>query len=225
VVNDFRLAVRLLGKERGFTAAAIVVLGLGIAVTNTAFTLVNGVLLRDLPFADPDRVVDLGDASYLEVQDWRAAARTLEDIAAVREQAMNVSDDDMPAERVRGAYVSGHAFALLGRRPLLGRDLRPDDSRVGAPSVVILGHNLWRTRYRSEPAILGRTIRFNGAPSTVIGVMPDGFEFPLNARLWQPLAALPSGMRDDRSARLLDGFGRLRGDASRERSGGSYPPF
>jgi predicted permease len=84
--------------------------------------------------------------------------------------------------------------------------------------VVILGHILWRTRYRSEPAILGRTIRVNGAPSTVIGVMPDGFEFPLNARLWQPLAALPSGMRDDRSARLLDGFGRLRGDASPERA-------
>jgi putative ABC transport system permease protein len=218
VLNDFRLATRLLGKDRGFTAAAIVVLGLGIAVTNTAFTLVNGVLLRDLPFADPDRVVDLGDASYLEVQDWRAAARTFEDIAGAREQAMNVSDAEIPAERIRGAYVSAHAFALLGRGPAVGRAFRPQDDRVGAPSVVILGHVVWRTRYRSDPGIIGRTIRVNGAPSTVIGVMPDGFEFPMNARLWQPLAALPSGMRDDRSARLLDGFGRLRADVSAERA-------
>src|SRR5919106_359155 len=128
MLNDLRIGARLLIKDRGFTIAAVLVLGLGIA--------------------------------------------------GVREESMNVSDERIAAERSRGAYVSAHAFALLGRQPLIGRDFRPDDERVGAASVVILGHTLWRTRYRSDAGIVGRTIRVNGMSSTVIGVMPDAFEFP-----------------------------------------------
>jgi predicted permease len=218
VLSDLRLAARLLAKDRGFTFAAVLVLALGITVTNTAFTLVNGALLRDMPFEDPDRVVQLGDASYLELKDWDAAARTFERIAAALEQPMNVSDGDIAAGRYRGAYVSAHAFALLGRRPLLGRDFQPDDERVGAPSVVILGHALWRTRYQSDPGIVGRTIRVNGLPAAVIGVMPEAFEFPMNAALWQPMSALRADLRDNRSARVVDGVGRLRPGISRSQA-------
>ena len=95
-MNDLRLAARLLVKDRVFTAAAVLVLGLGIAATNTAFTLVNGVLLRDMPFDDPDRIVELGDASYPELRDWHAAANTFDGIAAAWEQPMNVSDEPPP---------------------------------------------------------------------------------------------------------------------------------
>jgi putative ABC transport system permease protein len=217
-MNDLRLAARLLVKDRVFTAAAVLVLGLGIAATSTAFTLVNGVLLRDMPFDDPDRIVELGDASYPELRDWHAAARTFAGIAAAWEQPMNVSDEAFAAERFRGAYVSAHAFALIGRRPILGRDFRMDDERVGAPSVVLLGHALWRSRYRSDAAIVGRTIRVNGVPAEVIGVMPEAFEFPTNAKLWQPMTAMRADFRDNRSARVVDGFGRLRTGVSREQS-------
>jgi predicted permease len=218
MLSDLRLAARLLVKERGFTVAAVVVLACGIAVTNTAFTLVNGVLLRDMPFVDPDRVVELGDASYRELQDWHAAAGTFEGIAGALEQPVNVSEDSIAAERQRGAYVSAHAFTLLGARPILGRPFRAADDRADAVPVVILGHTLWRTRYRSSADVLGRTIRVNGVPSTVVGVMPEGFEFPMNARLWQPLAAMPADLRDNRSARVIDAFGRLRTGTSRQQA-------
>ena len=218
MIDDVRLAVRLLLKDRVFTLAAVAVLGLGLAATNTAFTLVNGALLRDMPFDDPDRVVELGDASYLELQDWHAAARTFEGIGGAWEQPMNVWDAERPAERFRGAYVSAHAFTLLGLRPLFGRDFEANDDRVGAPSVVILGHTVWRTRYRSNPAVVGQVIRVNGLPSTVIGVMPEGFEFPMNAKLWQPLASMRADFRDNRGARLVDGFGRLRGNVTTEQA-------
>jgi putative ABC transport system permease protein len=218
VLNDLRVGARLLVKDRAFTIAAVLVLGLGIAATNTAFTLANGALLRDMPFEDPERVVELGDASYLELRDWHATARAFEGIAGVREESTNVSDEQIAAEHTRGAYVSAHAFALLGRQPVIGRDFRPDDERVGAASVVILGHTLWRTRYRSDAGIVGRTIRINGRPSTVIGVMPEGFEFPINAKLWQPLTSMAADVRDNRSVRFIDGFGRLRPGVSRQQA-------
>src|SRR5687768_9239787 len=165
------------------------VLTLGITSTNTAFSLVNGALLRDMPFEEPDRVVELGNVSYLELKDWQVAARTFEGIAGMREQSMNVSDDQVAAERLRGAYVSAHSFGLLGRRPTIGRDFRSDDERVGAQPVVVLGQTLWRLRYRSDPTIVGRTIRVDGVAAMVIGVMPEAFEFPMNAKLWLPLTS------------------------------------
>jgi predicted permease len=208
--SDVRLAVRLLWKDRGFTMAAVVVLALGIAATNTVFTLVNGVLLRDLPFDEPDRIVQLGNVSYPDFYDWRAAARSFEGIGLTDERTVNIADDDTAAERFRGAYVSSNSFALLRVRPMLGRDFRADEDRVGAVPVVILGHHVWRTLYQSDAGIVGRTVRVNGTPSEVIGVMPEGFEFPLNSRLWQPVAQLPEAERNNRQARFLDAFGRLR---------------
>jgi putative ABC transport system permease protein len=210
MLSDIRIGVRMLLKDRGFTAAAVVTLALGIAATSTVFTLVNGLLLRDMPFADPKQLVEMTEVSYLDLRDWQAAARTFEGIAGVDQRAMNISDADYPAERVLGSYISANALTVLGRRPALGREFRADDDRDGAAPVVILSHDLWRARYRSDPAALGRTIRVNGTPSTIVGVMPDGFQFPMNARLWQPLAAMPAEWRSARDRRPLDSFGRLR---------------
>src|SRR5688572_7698934 len=126
---------------------------------------------------------------------------------------MNVADDAVPAERSRGAFLSAHAFRLLGARPVLGRDFDASDEVVGAASVAILSHTLWRGRYRADGGVIGRTIRINGAAATVVGVMPEGFEFPTNARLWQPLSQLPADLRDDRRARFA-AFARLAPEAT-----------
>jgi predicted permease len=216
--NDIRLGIRLLVKDRWFAAAAVLVLALGIAATNTAFTIVNGVLLRSMPFDDPGRIVQVGDASYAELQDWRTRTRTLAGVAGMWEQPMNVSDDTNAAERFRGAYVSFDAFRLVGRQPVLGRDFAADDERVGAAPVVLLSHTLWRTRYRSDPDIVGRPMRINGASAVVIGVMPQGFEFPLNAKLWQPLTLVQEDLRNNRSARTLRGVGRLRAGVTEDQA-------
>ena len=207
--QDFRFAARLLLKDRWFTLAAVFTLALGIGASNTVFTMVNGVFFRDMPFEAPDRVVEFGNVSYLDLPDLRAA-RTFEGVGAVDERTMSVSEEGIVAERYRGAYISSNGFALIGRRPILGRDFREEDERVGATPVVLLGYDVWRTRYRSDPGVLGRTVRINGLPSTVIGVMPQVFAFPQTAQLWQPLALDRPEFLTDRHALVLRGFGRLR---------------
>jgi putative ABC transport system permease protein len=220
--QDVRYAARILRKRPGFAAAIVLTLGLGIAANTTVFTIVNGALLRELPFEGADRIVSLGvrnlgnaqsqgsGLSYADFQDWRTAQRTFEGIGAAAEDGVDVSDNDRPAVRVRGAYVSWDTFALIRQRPALGREFSEADDRPGAAPVVILGEAVWRTRYLSDPRILGSTIRVDGVPSTIIGVMPQGFGFPLRAEIWVPLIALPEDARMSRSDRLLEGVGRLR---------------
>ena len=143
----------------------------------------------------------ISSASYPDVRDWNQMARTFEGIAGADERTMNLSDEAHPAERFRGAFVSANAFGLIGQRPLLGRDFRAEDDREGAAPVVMLGHAVWQRRYQGDPAIVGRTIRVNGVPSTVIGVMPEEFGFP--QRLQRVAAAGAAAARDahDRGAR------------------------
>ena len=121
-------------------------------------------------------------------------------IAAFNEQAMILSEPGPAPERLRGAFISAHTFGLIGARPALGRDFRAEDDREGATPVVILGHDVWRNRYQSDPMVIGRSIRVNGVAATVIGVMPDGFLFPLRAFAWQPLSALDTATKSDRTA-------------------------
>jgi predicted permease len=220
LVRDLRFGVRMLTKDRWVTLAAVGALAIGIAANNTVFTIVNAILLRDLPFDKPDRIVAIGTragnvrtltagVSYADFQDWRAAVQTFEGLGATRETTMNVGEDRVAPERFIGSYISANAFGLVGQRPILGRDFVPDDDRRGAIPVVMLGHSLWRNRYGSDPDVLGRTIRVNGVSSVVIGVMPDGFSFPTRSRLWQPLALLTDRMLASRDARDLSAFGRL----------------
>ena len=218
LLQDVRFAIRLLVKDRWFTAVAVVALALGIGVNATVFTFVNAVLIRGLPFHDPDRILVVGSrdarsrdrgVSYPDFEDWRAATRTFSGLAAYSGETMNISDEGRPPERFQGPYISANAFTLIGQQALLGRDFRPDDDRLGAAAVVILGHSVWRDRYGSDPSVLGRTIKVDEVPATVIGVMPEGFKFPNNAGLWIPLAQLPRLTEQTRDARTLDVFGRL----------------
>jgi putative ABC transport system permease protein len=215
--GDLRSAVRLLTRDRGFTAVAALTLALGIGANATLFTIVNG-MGRGPRLDDPDRVVSLGSqdatghelgVSYLDFADWRRSSSSFAGVAAYRGGSMNVSDPGMAADRLSGAYISAATFHLVGERPMLGRDFIADDDRPGAASVAIIAGAVWKTRYGGDPAIIGRTITVNGERATVVGVMRDGFRFPLVHDIWRPLAAAPNVATERRDVRTLQVFGRL----------------
>lgn len=220
--NDVRLAARLLLKDKWFTLAASAALALGIAANNTVFTLVNGVFLREMPFDAPDRIVTvgtrnsarpsdgLGGVSFPDVREWQEGTRTFDGIAAFAEDGFTLSDEGRAPERFRAAFITANAFELIGARPIVGRNFRPDDDREGAAPVVMLGYDVWRNRYQSNPDVVGGMIRVNGVPSTVIGVMGEGFLFPQRAFVWAPFLALDDDTKSDRGARNLGAFGRLK---------------
>jgi len=227
LLQDLRFAVRLLIKDRWFTAVAVIALALGIGVNATVFTFVNAVLIRGLPFNDPDRILVVGTrdargrdrgASYPDFEDWRAATRTFAGLSAYSSQTMNVSDEGRTPERFQGPYLSANTFTLIGQQPLLGRDFLPEDDRPGAAAVVMLGNGVWKNRYGSDPSVLGRTIKVNEVPATVIGVMPEGFKFPQEADLWMPLAQMSRLLEQKRDARNIDVFGRLAGTVTQRQA-------
>jgi putative ABC transport system permease protein len=226
LLQDLRFAARLLVKDRWFTCVATLALALGIGVNATVFTFVNAVLIRGLPFDDPDRIMSIGtrDArdrdrglSYLDFEDWQAA-RSFSTLCVFNGVTMNVSDEGRAPEQYNGPYISASAFRMIGQKPSLGRDFLPEDDRQGAESVVLLGNGIWKTRYGADPAIVGRSIKINGVPANVIGVMPDGLKFPLNADLWLPLAQMPNLQTQKRDVRSLQAFGRLAPGVTLEQS-------
>lgn len=223
-VQDLRFAARLLAKERWFTLSAVVALALGIGVNMSVFTIVNGMNLRALPVERPDQIMQLSSqelrgrgrgmgASYADFRDWQTATHTFSGLAAYTGATMNVGDDARPADRLGGWFISANGFSLLRVRPLLGRDFAVYDDRPGAAPVAILAHGVWNERYGGDPSIVGRVIRVNGTPTTVIGVMPQGFGFPELADMWQPMGLLPGLTSQPRDQRRLGVFGRLRDEA------------
>ena len=224
--QDVRFAARLLVKDKWFTLVATLALAFGIGVNATVFTLVNAVLLRGLPVPESERVLIVGSyerprnrdmgVSYLDYQDWSRATRTFTSLAAYTGATMNLSDEGRAPERYSGNYISAHAFKLLQQPPALGRDFLPEEDRPGASAVAILGNGVWKNRYGSDPGVIGRTVRINDIPAVIIGVMPEGFKFPENADLWQPLSQFAPLQTQKRDVRSVEVFGRLAPDASRE---------
>lgn len=219
VLQDVRFAVRLLVKDRWFTAAAAVALALGIGVNNTVFTLMNAVLLRGLPFDDPDRVISIRvadardrwvGASQPDFLDWRDRLRSFSALTLVRTATVNVSDEALAPEPVDASYNSANLFHVIGQHPILGRDFSPRDDQPGADPVVILGGALWKNRYGSDPRAIGRRIRVDGSSATVIGVMAPEMRFPYNNDFWMPLSMLPPELaRSPRGVRGFEVLGRL----------------
>lgn len=214
---NLKYAFRMLVKDPWFTFVAVLALGLGIGVNSTVFTFVNAVLLRGLPFANAEQIVHVSarntaegnglGVSYPDYRDWRAQARTFASLAAYQPTTMNISESGHPPERASGVRVSANAFGIIGERPITGRDFRDTEDRKGAESVVLLGHGLWKTRYGSNPNVIGRSIRVNEIPTTIVGVMAEGMKFPNNADLWIPL--VPDTEMERRDMRSLNLFGRL----------------
>ena len=226
MLQDLRFAVRMLAKDRWFTLVAVLALGLGIGVNTTVFTFVNAVLLRGLPYDDSDRIVIVttrnknqsqpGVASYQDLEDWRAQARSFSALSCFQQTSMNVTDSGHPPERTSGARVCANAFGLLGQPMRLGRDFRPEEDKKGAEPVAIIGYGVWTTRYGSDPNVIGKVINVNQIPTTIVGVMPEGVRFPSNADMWQPL--VPDENAQRRSARNMTVFARLAPGVSLERA-------
>jgi predicted permease len=217
VAQDARFAVRLLVKDPWFALVVVVVLGIGIALTNAMFTMLNAALFRGLPIDDA-RIVALSTRDALgresgvslpDFRDWQEATHAFAGTAAYFDIAMNVSDADRAPELFSGPYISADVFRLLRITPILGRDFQPEDDRAGAPGTVILGYSLWKNRYGGNPAVIGRTILVNDRPSVVIGVMPQGFKFPFQSDLWMPLGSQFGATTPPRNARTHAAFGRL----------------
>src|SRR5215510_8302423 len=181
LLRDVRYAARLLIKDRWFTLMAVVVLGLGIGANNAVFTIVNAVLIRNLPLPKPEQIMWIGtrDAqgrdfgvSLRDFEDWRSASRTFSGMSFIFNGAFNVGNEGLVPEAVPGAYVSSNLFKILGVSPILGRDFTPAEDTPGTPLIVLISDTLWRQRYGGDPAIVGRTIRIIDSPGTIIGVMP-----------------------------------------------------
>jgi putative ABC transport system permease protein len=224
LIHDLRFALRMLWKDRGFTAAAAAALALGIAVNTAVFTFVNAVLIRGLPFPEADRILHLDSqnllrnqesigVSYLDWQDWRRSVSTFEALGAWTGGSMTLSEPDRLPERLSGTLVSANTFRLLRQQPLVGRDFASDEDRPGSQPVAIIAYHVWQDRYGGDSKVLGRVIRINEVPTTIIGVMPEGMRFPVEANLWQPL--VPGSADERRNQRRLNVFGRLKPGASR----------
>jgi len=217
LLQDIRYALRNLSRSKGFATVAILCLGFGVGLNATIFSLVDGVLLKPYPYPDPERILVVGEQrqnadqaglSYLDMRDWKEANSVFTTIAAVSGRSMTIADKSGEPERYLGAGVSWDLFPMLGTHPIRGRDFTPDEDREGGADVVLLGYDIWMHRYASAEDIVGRTILVNSKPHVVVGVMPQGFAFPNNQKLWVPLVPLVA--KDQRNFRGLFAFGRLK---------------
>jgi putative ABC transport system permease protein len=220
--QDLRFAGRTLGKSPGFTAVAVLTLALGIGGATAIFSVADAVVLRPLPFADPDRIVVLWqrdfrrdqpfvEISYPAFRAWREQSRSFEELAAMPSVDIGwVLTGRGEPERVEGRWVTAGFFDVLGVRPALGRPLLPDDDRPGAPPVVVLSDALWRVRFGADPGIIGESLTLDGAPYTVVGVMPPDFAYPLRAQLWTPLGSSVGGLLENAGVWWMIAVGRLR---------------
>ena len=197
--NDVRYGVRMILKRPGTSAIAIVALGLGIGLTTVMFSIVEGVMLRGLPFEGGDRIMSLSRDNLLRPEqkasvpvddflDWQARQQSFEGLAAYTNDSVILSGDAGFSERYDGERVSPNTMSLLHVRPVIGRDFVDADTAPGAPAVLLLGHGLWMSRYGGDPAVVGRTLQADGTPAIIIGVMPEKFAFPSEAELWRPLS-------------------------------------
>jgi putative ABC transport system permease protein len=237
LVQDVRFGLRMLIKQPGVTLFASFTLALGIGASSSIFSVINGVLLKPFPFAEPERLVVLWERSLSQgmprmvvsppnFADWRAQQSVFEDMAAYRQQDFNLLGGGDP-ERVRGLRVSATMFSMLGVQPELGRDFQPDEDQPGKPSVVIISHGFWQRRFGASSDVIGQPINLGSEKATIIGVMPREFDFPppitfrgearpVTVELWTQLRY---GLElDQRGSHNLFVLARLKDGVSRERA-------
>ncbi|HEX8764481.1 MAG TPA: ABC transporter permease, partial [Candidatus Acidoferrum sp.] len=228
--QDLRYGVRMLAKNPGFTAVAILTLALGIGANTAMFSYLNAWLIKPLPYPQADRlfVFESHDkkrgwtaesitstASFLDFQKQNTS---FEQTVGWTSWNFNLTGDGNPA-LVEGGRVSWNYFDVLGAKPLLGRTFTEDEDASGAPHVAILSQGLWQSRYAGDPKIIGRNIKIEGEAYAVVGVVPGSFQFPLMgiANLWTPLA-LTDKDRADRGGSWFSAFGRLKPGVTAEQA-------
>ncbi len=216
--RDLRFAYRTLAKSPGFTAVTVLTLALGIGTNTAIFSVVNGVLLRPLPYPDPGRLVTVyetgrdltrGSVSYPNFLDWRREGRSFTDMAAYRSNDVILTGSGEP-EHLLGEHVSAGFFSALGTSPYLGRTFSPQEDQKGAEEVVILTYGLWKRSFGADPHILGKTLTLSGKGSTVVGVLRADFRFRDPAELYIPLGQWNEpGLYDREVHPGLHGIARL----------------
>jgi predicted permease len=220
-MNDVANAFRQLRQAPGFTAAAVLTLALGIGANTTMFSVVDAVLLRALPYDEPGRLVMAFEAgkpgqrnsvSAGVFRDWARSATAFEGLAAIADTAMNLTGGGEP-ERITGLRMSPGGLALLRARPLLGRVFATDEDQPGKDRVVVLAEGLWRRRFGGDPALVGREVRLNGEPYTVVGVLPRGFLPTAEPEFVVPLV-FAADQLEQRGSHWLSVLGRLEPDAT-----------
>ena len=213
-LQDIRYSLRTLRKSPGFAAVAIITLALGIGANTAIFSVVNAVLLRALPYADPDRLVVMARGEHTgqnsaNILDWKRDNHVFENMGAAEAWTPNLTGVDKP-EAVEGLHVTSDIFPVLGVRPILGRTFTPDEDQPGHDHEVVLSYPFWQQHLGGAKDVVGRTIEFNAEPYVIVGVMPAGFRFApfweTKAQVWSPLQVSP----DDRIVNSKRVFARLK---------------
>ncbi|HVG21091.1 MAG TPA: ABC transporter permease [Blastocatellia bacterium] len=240
LLQDLRYGARMLVKNPGFTAVAVIAIALGVGANTAIFSVVNAVLLRPLPYAEPGRLVAVGERdtrkparvgsiSYPNFFDWRAQNQSFENMSVYRGADFTLTGPDAPVH-LNGSVVSSELFTLLGARPALGRVFTPEEEKPGgsgASYAAIISHMAWQRRFGADPDLVGRVLTLDGKQFNVVGVMPAGFQFPLQAdpvEVWVTLAIdaekpeNAKAMTEQRGAHFLEGIGRLKPNVSLEQA-------
>jgi putative ABC transport system permease protein len=218
LLQDLRYGMRMLFKRRVFAVVALVTLGLGIGANTAIFSVVNAVLLRPLPFKDSDRLVVVfektgnGSRDYISqpnLQDYRDRSHVFESLTTFIGQSVNLTGTEKP-DRVRGGFVTSSFFTMLDTAAAQGRTFLPAEDSQGGERVVVLNHDFWQKRFGGDPSVLGKNLTLNGESYAVVGIMPQGFRFPLDEiEVWMPAQHWPnySTLRKDHYSLV---FGKLK---------------
>jgi putative ABC transport system permease protein len=215
--QDVKFGLRMMARNPWFTFVAALTLALGIGVNGVGFSIANGIWWKRLPFRNPQEIVnlvmtdgtssaDMAGLSFPELNDFRVRARSFKNLAAIEQIPMVLSNEGNASERYSGGRITPNLFAFMGAKPILGRDFIPDDAKPGAPQVVLISDEIWQSRFAGSEDVVGRTVRIDAVPATIVGIMPPGFKFPFNQKIWTPLGPKVSQARYVRS---LDVFARL----------------
>jgi predicted permease len=227
-MSDIRYAFRQLIKSPSFSVTAIFALALGVGATTAMFAVIYAFLLRPLPYAEPEKLVmlqsrstrsssDLG-VNYLDFVDWQKQSHSFSDMAFFNLRWNgNLEPAGGATETLKTTFTTANLFSLLGVQPVLGRNLTVADDEKGAPKVMLISDRLWKKSFGGDPSIIGSTVRLDGTPRTIVGVMPTGFRFPSQTDLWVPMASV-FGMNDNRSWRADQAIGRLKPDATAQQA-------
>jgi putative ABC transport system permease protein len=219
LLQDIRYGVRVLFKSRSLSVVAVIALTLGIGANTAIFSVVNAVLLKPLPYPEPERLVriyekspqfDTMSISYPNFLDWQERNQSFEQMAAFRYDGFNLTGGDTP-ERIQGRLVSASFFSTLGISPTIGRAFLPEEDKPGGNPAVILGHRLWQSRYGADPQLLGKPLTINGKDYTVVGILPADFSFYSQAELFLPIVTIDDVARNSREIHPgLQAVGRLK---------------
>ena len=221
--QDLRFAIRQMAKKPGFTAVVVLTMALGIGANAAIFSVLDAVLLRPLPYSQPERLIkvwsrftgiglpnDQNAVSAPEFRDYQQLNHSFSDLAAISTGSFNLGVKGSP-QRVIGAAVSPSLFGMLGAQPLIGRTFLAEEAQPGRDHEAVLSYGLWRRVFGGNPKVIGSTIDIDGVPNTVVGVMPDGFAYPTETEIWGPLAFSPDDLSENnRGSHGYELLGRIK---------------